>query len=360
MTFETALGATAFVHEQRSVRVVFRPGSHADLAAESDRLGLRRIAVVAGPRYAARVTGELGGRVALTVGDARMHIPREQADEVRGRCAELGIDGLVAVGGGSAVGLAKAVALTSGVPIIAVPTTYSGSEMTRVWGLTENGVKRTGRDPVVAPRVVLYDPDLLAGFPADLAVPSAFNALAHAIEARYAPDRTPLTDLVAGEAVAAIVRALPGLVPGDPEARSRALYGAWLCGMSLDATTMSLHHKLCHVLGGTFGLPHAQTHTVVLPHVLGYNAGHAPEAAAVVAAALPERPGDRSTGRALQLFAASLGAPTRLSDLGMARADLASVTGAVLAAPYANPAPLDLARIDDLLRRAWDGSPVAD
>lgn len=359
MTLESSFTRTGFVHEQREMRVVFRPGCTSVLAAEADRLGVRRIAVIAAPRYAARSADELGSRIALTIEDARMHVPRDQAELVRTRCAENSVDGLVAVGGGSAVGLAKAVALALRIPIIAVPTTYSGSEMTRVWGLTEGGVKRTGRDPVVAPRVVLYDPDLLATFPAALAVPSAFNALAHAIEARYAPDRTPLTDLIADAAVTATVNALPQLAAGEPAAQSEALYGAWLCGMSLDATTMSLHHKLCHVLGGSFGLPHAPTHTIVLPHVLGYNAEYAPEAAAVVAAALPGAPEGRVAGRALQQFATSLGAPTRLTELGLGREHLDEVVESVLASPYANPAPLDRVKLLDLMARAWEGLPVA-
>lgn len=341
-----------FVHEQRAIRVVFRDGALDGLAAETDALGLTRVAAVAGPRYASRVTDVLGPRQATAVTDARMHVPLEQAEAVRAQCADAGADGLVAVGGGSAVGLAKAVALTLRIPIVAVPTTYSGSEMTRVWGLTEGGVKRTGRDPVVAPRTVLYDPGLFASFPVQSAVPSAFNALAHAVEALYAPDRSPLTDLVAAEAVRRIIRALPRLGT-HPEARSEALRGAWLSGVSLDSTTMSLHHKLCHVLGG-LGLPHAPAHTVVLPHVLAHNAGAAPEAAAVVAESLGRPNAD--AGVLLHEFAVNLGAPTRLRDLGLPHDALDDVVRGVLASPYANPAPVEAAGVRALLERAWRGS----
>jgi maleylacetate reductase len=348
-----------FVHDQRAVRVLFRDGAFDDLAAETDRLGLSRVAAVTGPRYAARVTDALGTRLVTAVGDARMHVPVEQAEAVRARCADAGADGLVAVGGGSAVGLAKAVALTLRIPVLAVPTTYSGSEMTRVWGLTENGVKRTGRDPVVAPRTVLYDPGLFVSFPVGLAVPSAFNALAHAVEALYAPDRTPLTDIVAAEAVGRIVRALPRMA-SDAGARTEVLYGAWLCGTSLDSTTMSLHHKLCHVLGGSFGLAHAQTHTVVLPHALAHNERSAPGAAAVVAEALggPATADGSGAGARLQRFAASVGAPTNLRDLGLSRDDVGEAARLVLASPYANPAPLDPEGVRGLLERAWEGAPV--
>jgi maleylacetate reductase len=340
-----------FVHEQRASRVVFHEGALDDLAAETDRLGLTRVAAIAGPRYAGRTADLLGSRLVTSVEDARMHVPVEQAEKVRDQCADAGADGLVAVGGGSAVGLAKAVALTLGIPIVAVPTTYSGSEMTRVWGLTQNGVKRTGRDPAVAPRTVLYDPALFASFPAELAVPSAFNALAHAVEALYAPDRTPMTDLLAGEAVRRIIGALPRLAT-DPAARSEALYGAWLSGVTLDSTTMSLHHKLCHVLGG-LGLPHAPAHTVVLPHVLAYNAGAAPQAAEVVARALGRPVED--AGAALYEFAVSMSAPTRLRDLGLPHDALGEVARSVLASPYGNPAPVEKTEVHALLERAWRG-----
>ncbi|KND39096.1 maleylacetate reductase [Streptomyces sp. JV178] len=341
-----------FVHEQRAGRVVFRDGALDDLAAETDRLGLTRVAAIAGPRHAGRTADVLSSRLVTAVEDARMHVPVEQAEAVRAQCADAEADGLVAVGGGSAVGLAKAVALTLGIPIVAVPTTYSGSEMTRVWGISRDGVKRTGRDPVVAPRTVLYDPALFATFPAVLAVPSAFNALAHAVEALYAPDRTPMTDLVAGEAVRRIIGALPRLAT-DPEARSEALRGAWLSGAALDSTTMSLHHKLCHVLGG-LGLSHASAHTVVLPHVLAYNAGAAPQAADVVATALG-RPGAEA-GLALHELAVTMAAPTRLRDLGLRHDALDDVARGVLASPYANPAPVEETAVRALLERAWRGS----
>ena len=345
-----------FVHEQRAVRVVFRPGALDTLAEEVDRLGLRRVVLIGGRRHAARAETLLGPRVAAVVDDPVMHVPVEQARSVRARAADVAADGVVAVGGGSSVGLAKALALTTSLPVLAVPTTFAGSEMTRVWGLTEGGVKRTGRDPAVAPRTVLYDPELVATLPRSTAVPSAFNAIAHAVEALYAPDRTPVTDLLAAEAVRVVGAALPALADGRPEAAGEVLYGAWLSGICLDSTTMSLHHKLCHVLGGMLGLPHAETHTVVLPHALAYNAGSAPGAVTALRVALHD---DDPAGH-LHRLAASTGAPIALAQLGMSGADVDRVAGAVVSAPYANPRPVAYDGVRELLRRCWAGAqPVA-
>jgi maleylacetate reductase len=219
---------------------------------------------------------------------ARMHVPIEIADRARGRARELGADALVAVGGGSAIGLGKAIALEHGLPVIAIPTTYAGSEMTPVWGLTQGGQKRTGRDPRVLPTSVIYDAELTLTLPVGMSVTSGMNAIAHAVEALYAPDATPIISLMAEDGVRALTGALPTLVTSarDLEARSAAQYRAWLCGACLGATTMSLHHKLCHSLGGTLDLPHAPTHTVVLPHALAYNQPAAPEAVAALSRAL--------------------------------------------------------------------------
>ncbi len=260
----------------------------------------------------------------------------------------------MAVGGGSAVGLGKAIALEHGLPVIAVPTTYAGSEMTPVWGLTEDGAKRTGRDPRVLPVSVVYDPELTLTLPVDMSVTSGMNAIAHAVEGLYAPDATPIVSLMAAEGARALVSALPRIAaaPTDLEARGDAQYGAWLCGAVLGATTMSLHHKLCHALGGTLDLPHAATHTVVLPHALAYNAPAAPEA--VRALGLGPDP-----ARALWDLAGELGAPRSLGELGMAQGDVDRIADQVLASPYANPREVTRDGVCALLRRAWAGEPPA-
>jgi uncharacterized protein YjbJ (UPF0337 family) len=218
----------------------------------------------------AAITAPLGGRVAGSFTAVREHVPLPTAEAARAAAKEVDADALLAIGGGSTVGAAKAVALTAWLPVVAVPTTYSGSEVTAVWGLTENGRKTTGTDPAVLPRVVVYDPELTATLPADLAAASGFNAMAHAVEAMWAPRRNPVSTAVAGEAIARLAAALR---TGDP---AELLCGAWLGASSFAVAGSGLHHKLCHVLGGTFGLPHARTHAVVLPHVLVFNAPGAP------------------------------------------------------------------------------------
>jgi len=235
-----------------------------------------------------------------------------------------------------------------------VPTTYAGSEMTPIWGITEAEVKRTGRDQRVLPVSVIYDPELTLTLPAALTATSGINAMAHAVEGLYAPDASPIISLMAEEGVRALAAALPLLVRdgADLHARGEAQYGAWLCGAVLGATTMSLHHKLCHTLGGTLGLPHAQTHTVVLPHALAYNAVAAPESMAALSRALG---GDTEPALALWNLAGALGAPRSLAELGMTEADIDRVTGLAIDKPYANPRPVTRAGIADLLRAAWAG-----
>ncbi|WP_046728165.1 maleylacetate reductase [Streptomyces humi] len=348
------------MYEARPARVVFRPGAALTATAEEARhLGLRRLLVLSGERgadIARAVADSLGPTCAGLHTGARMHVPAEVADQGVAAARAAGADGCVAVGGGSAIGLGKAIALRTGLPLIAVPSTYAGSEMTPVWGLTEHGVKRTGRDPVVLPRSVVYDPELTLSLPVPLSVTSGINALAHAVEALYAPDGSPLVALMAQEGVRAMADALPGIAaaPDSVPARSRALYGAWLCGSCLGATTMGLHHKLCHVLGGTFGLPHAETHTVVLPYVLAFNAPAVPEAAAAVGRAL----GAEDAPAALQELAGGLGAPRSLAGLGLREADLTVAAEQVAGQAYANPRAVTTDDAWGVLRAAYEGRPV--
>ncbi|GAA5128214.1 maleylacetate reductase [Pseudonocardia adelaidensis] len=339
-----------FVHQSLPMRVVFGAGTSTRLGAEVERLGLDRVLVLTTPEQETlgrRVAEGLGARSAGVYPHARMHVPVEVAARARDATAELGADGCVAVGGGSTIGLGKAIALEHGLPVIAVPTTYAGSEMTPIWGLTEGGRKRTGRDPAVLPRSVVYDPELTLTLPVPLSVTSGFNALAHAVEGLYAPDASPITSLMAREGAQALLEALPQVStrPADLDGRTRAQYGAWLCGAVLGATTMSLHHKLCHVLGGTFDLPHAEVHTVVLPHVVAFNAGASPALASLFGS---------DPGGVLWDLAAKLGAPRSLAELGMPESGTAEVVRQATAAPYANPRPVtedDLARLVEAARR---------
>jgi maleylacetate reductase len=343
----------AFTYQALPMRVVFGAGSLAKLPDEVESLSLSRVLVLCSPEQedtGRAVAAALGERAVGVLPEARMHVPVEVANRAR----DLAADGCVAVGGGSAVGLGKAIALEHGLPVIAVPTTYAGSEMTPVWGLTEKGEKRTGRDVRVLPRSVVYDPELTVSLPADLSATSGMNAIAHAVEGLYAPDATPIISLMAEEGARALATALPRVVADghDLDARGDAQYGAWLCGAVLAATTMSLHHKLCHTLGGTLDLPHAQTHTVVLPHALAYNQPAVPDAVAALSRALG---GADDPARALWELAGRLGAPRSLRELGMAEDDIPRIAELAVANPYANPRPVTRDGVETLLRAAWAG-----
>ena len=346
-----------FVYQALPMRVRFGAGSLAALPDEVAGLGLTRVLVLCSPEQedtGKLVASSLGERAAGVLPEARMHVPVEVAHRARDLARELGADGCVAVGGGSAVGLGKAIALAHALPVVAVPTTYAGSEMTPIWGLTEAGEKRTGRDPRVLPVSVLYDPELTLTLPPGLSATSGMNAIAHAVEGLYAPDASPVVSLMAEEGARALVAALPAVVAdgADVEARAEAQYGAWLCGAVLGATTMSLHHKLCHTLGGTLDLPHAQTHTVVLPHALAYNAPAVPDAVAALSRSLG---GTEDPARALWELAGRLGAPRSLAELGMAEADIPRIADLAVAKPYANPRPVTREGVEALLRAAWAG-----
>ncbi|RCW71735.1 maleylacetate reductase [Pseudorhodoferax soli] len=349
-----------FTYESRAQRVLFGPGMLAQAPDELDRLGARKALVLCtAPQraQAEQVAALLGPRAAGIFDGAVMHVPMASAEAARAAAAAAGADALVAVGGGSTVGLAKAIALVSPLPVLAIPTTYAGSEMTPIYGLTENGLKRTGRDARVLPRSVLYDPELTLALPVGLSVVSGINAIAHAAEGLYAADGNPVTSLMAAEGIAALGRALPALhaAPHDLAARSDALYGAWLCGLVLGSVAMALHHKLCHTLGGSFNLPHAELHTVVLPHVLAYNAGAAPQAMQRIAAAL----GTADAAQGVQALARRLGAPVALRDIGMREEDLDKACALALRDAYPNPRPIEAAPLRALLQAAYEGAAPA-
>jgi maleylacetate reductase len=346
----------SFVYDALPMRVVFGSGSLVRVAEEAERLGLKRVLVLSTPEQRAladRVAALLGDRSAGIFDEARMHVPVATVDAASAVASTLDTDGWVAAGGGSTIGLGKALALRTGLPVLAVPTTYAGSEMTPIWGLTKDGRKQTGRDRGVLPRTVVYDPDLTISLPAGVSGISGLNAIAHAVEALYAPDGSPVIAAMAEQGVRDLAAALPVIVadPADREARAAALQGAWLCGACLGATTMGLHHKLCHILGGMLDLPHAETHAIVLPHVAAYNLPAAPAADAALGRALDTD----DPAAALADLAARLGAPGGLRDLGVSEADLDRVADEVLANPYSNPRPVTRAELLALLRSAWGG-----
>ena len=347
----------AFTYATQPSRVVFGAGSLSQLGREIELLGAKRALVLSTPEQAEaaqRVAHMLGDRAAGIFPKAVMHVPIESAREAREAAKRLGADCAVAIGGGSTTGLGKAIALDSGLPILAIPTTYAGSEMTSIYGLTEGGVKKTGRDAKVLPRTVIYDPELTLTLPLAMTITSALNAIAHAAEGLYAHDGNPILALMAEEGIRASAAAMAPLQanPADLAARSDALYGAWLCGAVLGGVSMGLHHKLCHTLGGTFNLPHAETHTVVLPHALAYNAPQAPEAMARVARALG---GVGDAARGLFELARRHGAPTSLAAIGMPASGLDRVADLAVQNQYPNPRPLERAALRGLLQRAFDG-----
>jgi maleylacetate reductase len=344
----------ALVHDAPVPRVVFGDGCLSGLADEVARLGLSRVLVVTteGRRPLGElVASVLGAAAAGVYTGARSHVPVDVAAAGAKVAREVAADGCVAVGGGSAIGLVKAISLDTGLPSVCVPTTYSGSEMTPVWGLTENGAKRTGRDFAVLPRTVLYDPDLTLDLPARTSAESGMNALAHAVEALYAPDVTPIVALMAEESIRLLATSLPAVVadPHDHIARALALRGAWLAGSCLGATTMSLHHKICHVLGGMFDLPHAAAHAVVLPSVAEFNLPAAPSAAAALRRALDTD----DPLVALRRLGRELGTPASLAALGLSENALVLVAEAVITAGCANPRPVTGRDVLDILHSAW-------
>jgi maleylacetate reductase len=346
----------SFVYNGQPGRVVFGAGAISRLGTEIEALGARRALVLCTPEQRAlaeRIAQLLGERGAGIFDRAVMHVPIETAREAREVARQIGADCAVAVGGGSTTGLGKAIALDSGLPILAIPTTYAGSEMTPIYGITEGGLKKTGRDARVLPRTVIYDPELTLTLPVSLSVTSGINAIAHAAEGLYAVDANPVMDLMAEEGIRALGRALPGIRgnPRDLEARSLALYGAWLSGLVLANVGMALHHKLCHTLGGSFNLPHAETHTIVLPHALAYNAKAAPDAMRRIAHALDAA----SAAQAVFDLAKGNGAPVSLREIGMKAEDLDRACEIAMQNQYPNPRPLERSAIRRLLQDAFQG-----
>ena len=349
---------SAFTYEQLPQRVVFGAGRRRELAAEVDRLGSRVFVIGDG---AAKVTADelaelLGERVVARWSDVVQHVPVELAERARDAVTQSSADVLVCIGGGSSTGLAKAIALTHGVPIVAVPTTYAGSEQTTIYGLTGDRHKQTGKDPAVLPKAVIYDPELTLGLPTAVTGPSSFNALAHSVEALYAPGHNPVTSVLALDGVRAIHVALPRVMehPDDLDARTELLYGAYLSGIALGTTAAALHHKLSHVLGGTFNLVHADTHSVLLPHAVAFNAPVLPDEMARLAAALDAPDGDAAG--ALWDLAVASHVPTSLADLGLARDDLPEAAERAATEITENPRPFDADDLLALLQRAFDGA----
>ncbi|MEU4190377.1 maleylacetate reductase [Kribbella sp. NPDC026611] len=344
-----------FAHDFLPGRVVFGAGSLDQVAGEVEGLGVRRALVIAtrSARDAADVVEiALGNSFAGRIDGVTQHVPTELADQARAKAREVDADGIIAIGGGSAIGLAKAIALTNAVMIVAVPTTYSGSEMTPVWGETAGGGKATGRDLRVLPRVVVYDAVLSQGLPLGVTAASVANAVAHCVEAVWTPRADSITETFAVEGLRKLTAGLQSVLvaPTDLEARGELLYGACLAGVALAAAGTGLHHKLCHLLGGTYNLPHAETHAAVLPQVARVNAPAVPEAKRRLEEALQT---DDLAGRLFELFEAA-GVPTSLRALGLTEQQ--AVEAAQKFEPTDNPVPVTVELTTEILTRAWAGT----
>ncbi|MGQ7297489.1 iron-containing alcohol dehydrogenase [Quadrisphaera sp. KR29] len=354
-------GLAPFDHTTLGQRVLFGSGAAVESTARvvSD-LGAQRVLVIAG-RSSAQAAHDVAAAlpVVARIEEVAQHVPAERAAaavEVAGRS---GADLVLTIGGGSATGLGKAVALRTGLPLVAVPTTFAGSEATDVWGTTTDGVKRTGSDPRVLPRAVVYDAALTLGLAPGAAAASGLNAVAHAVDGFWAPRADPLNAALGAEGLRALVPALQDLAAGQDglAVRERLLFGAHLTAVAFASAGSGLHHKVCHVLGGAFGLPHAEMHAVVLPHVTAFNAPAAPDAAARLSGLFD----GTAAATGLQRLHADLGGPRGLRDLGLAEGDLPRAVELVLpSVPPSNPRPVDAAALAALLRAAWAGAPVPD
>ena len=349
-----------FVATSAAVRVRFGAGVRHAVGEEMERAGLSRALILTTPQQAQTGVEFADGLGPLAVGlfsGATMHTPVAISEEATARAIALNADCLVAVGGGSTVGLGKAIALRTDLPQIVVPTTYAGSEATPILGQTEDGRKTTLTSPRVQPEVILYDAELVRSLPVAMTVTSALNAMAHAAEGLYAQNRSPVSTLMAVEGLRAFRDALPRVIasPQDLAARGETLYGAWLCGTVLGQVGMALHHKLCHTLGGSFDLPHAETHSVILPHAIAYNEVAAGRELAPVADIF----GGESPGKALHAFAVAMSAPLALRDLGMKEADLDRAAEIATQNPYWNPRPIERDALRRLLQAAWAGEAPA-
>ena len=348
----------SFTYDALPGRIVFGVGSVDRLTEEVDRLHVSRALMiydVSVKDVGSELVERLGSRVAGEFTDIQQHVPAEAVERARKAARDVGADCAVTLGGGSTTGFGKVVALEPGLPLIAIPTTYAGSEMTPIYGITSDGQKRTANDIRVLPRTVLYDPALTVSLPGFVTGPSGLNAMAHCVEALYAKEANPITSLMADEGIGALARGIPASVerPADLDARSEAMYGAYLAGAALGVVGMAVHHRICHVLGGTFGLAHGDVNAVVLPYAVRYNQRAAPEAMARVASALGVS--DAATG--VFDLARRIGAPASLESLGLRREDLTEVVRLTVESPPWNPRPVEADGIAALLDDAFAGRP---
>lgn len=372
--------------------VVFGPGSVAQLGELAERFGWRRMMLCTTERFRSRgrvapIEAILGERLVVTYEHVEPHVPEGVVVEATALAAEHAVDAVIGLGGGSAVGTAKAVSmaleeLRTGhparaaapidqplIPVIAIPTTYAGSEMTPVYGVTRHsdGLDRkvTVSDPKIAPKLVIYDSLLTLDLPARVTAGAGINAVAHCIEALYSITRNPLSTAAALTGLRAIAHALPQCVANgaDVEARSEMLAGSFLAGTALSNVAMGLHHGICHVIGGATGAAHGDANSVMLPHVMHFNldatAPQLAQAADAMGIPVAGRGVEEAAACAAQLVAdwvEQMRLPGRLRDIGVREEQLPELAQMAFAnrTVQNNPKPItDVAQLEDLLRHAW-------
>lgn len=337
-------------------RVIFGAGRRTEVGEELDRLGIKRALVLSTADQSetcATFAAMIGDRLGAIYPGAVMHTPVQVTESAMHQMQQMNCDGILSVGGGSTIGLGKAIAYRTDLPQVVVPTTYAGSEMTPILGQTEGGVKTTLRSTKVLPETVIYDPELTLTLPDFISGPSGMNAIAHAVEALYAEDANPIISMMAEESISALGEALPQIMSdaGDAKARSKALYGSWLAGACLGSVGMAIHHKICHTLGGSFDLPHADVHCLMIAYSAAYNRDAAPEAMARIARALGVDDAPSGLFDLLQ----SVGKVTSLAELGMAETGLDKAADLAVQNPYYNPRPVSRDGVREMLQAAFEG-----
>ncbi|MGR8949908.1 MAG: maleylacetate reductase [Gammaproteobacteria bacterium] len=349
---------TAFGFKALPWNIVFAPGAIQRLAGELDTLGFSRALVLSTPEqaeHAEMVSNLLQNKAVGQFTKAVMHVPVNTVEQAIAATKDCNADCSVAIGGGSTTGLGKALALKLRLPNIVIPTTYAGSEMTNVWGMTADGAKQTGRDDIVVPNLTLYDPELTLGLPAHISGPSGINAMAQAVVNVTANTPNPIISALALDGIRALASGLPKLMtrPNDIDARSETLYGACLCGGALGLGVTGLHHRICHTLGGAHNTSHADTHAIILAHTVAFNASAVPSATAQVAAAL----GVADAARGIYDLLHQVSKKTTLADLGIIENDLDRIAQLTVEKEIPNPKPVTAAAVRQILDDAFFDRP---
>lgn len=337
-------------------KVVFGENAALKLKDEISALGGARVMIACSKGMRGRiehVIEALGDMCVALYDGAEPHCPEAVAMAAIDLFKEKKCDIIVAVGGGSTIGIGKAIALRTDAPLIVVPTTPCGSESTPIYGMLIGNTKKTGRDAKVIARTSIYDPALTTSMSAHHTATIGMNSLAHCVEALYGQSASPISDLYAAEGIKALTKGLRGsLADGnDLAARSQVLYGGMLSGYCVTLAGIAIHHKLCHVLGGHHGIPHGESNSVILPYAVAYNETAAPKAMEKIMAAM----GTDSASGGIYDFATEMKVPKSLKELGMKESDLdIAAEETVRTTPY-SPKPAQVKSVREMLQQAYEG-----